>query len=122
MPDYLPRFAPGESPVYVASATIVGGQLLEITGDKAVGPAGAASLKVVGVAATDYAIGDRVTIRAGGVQRIVAAAAGVTAGDTAAAGAAGTVQAVGGATFGARIGLVLSTAAGGVLADVQMDR
>lgn len=122
MADYTPLFWPGEAPVYTASATITGGQLVEVTGSGTVGPAGAGSLKVLGVAAQDYASGDRVTIFAGGVQKIVAAAAGVTAGDIAAAGAAGTVAAIGAGAFGTKIGVVITTAAGGVAAEVQMDR
>lgn len=122
MPNYAPIYAPGESPVYTASAAITGGQLLEVTGSGTVGPAGAASTKCVGVAADDYANGDRVTIRSGGVQRILAAAGGVTAGDILAAGAAGTVAPIGAGVFGTKIGIALTTAAAGVAVECQMDR
>lgn len=122
MPDTLPVYKPGVSPVYTASAALTGGQLLEVTGSGTVGPAGAASTKCVGVAAFDCASGDRVTIHAGGVQRITAAAGGVTAGDVVAAGAVGTVAPIGAGAFAAKIGIALTTAAAGAVAEIQMDR
>ena len=122
MAEYLPLYKPGSSPVYTASATITAGQLLEVTGSGTVGPAGAASLKCVGVAAFDAVSGDRVTIHAGGVQKIVAAAGGITAGDVVAAGAAGTVAPIGGGAFGTKIGIALTTAAAAATAEIQMDR
>lgn len=122
MPDTLPIYKPGVSPVYTASAAITGGQLLEVTGSGTVGPAGAASTKCVGVAAFDCASGDRVTIHAGGVQRIVAATGGVAAGDIVSAGAAGTVAPIGVGAFGTKIGLALTAAAAGAVAEIQMDR
>jgi predicted RecA/RadA family phage recombinase len=122
MAEYLPLYKPGASLSYTASATITAGQLLEVTGSGTVGPAGAASLKCVGVAAFDAASGDRVTIHAGGVQKIVAAAGGVTAGDIVAAGAAGTVAAIGAGAFGTKIGIALTTAAADAAAEIQMDR
>lgn len=122
MPDTLPVFDPGGDITYTASAAITGGQLVEVTGPGSVGPAGAASTKCLGVAAFDCASGDRVTIHAGGVQRIIAAAGGVTAGDVASAGAAGTVAPIGVGPFGAKIGVVITTAAAGAVAETQMDR
>lgn len=122
MADYLPLYSPGKAFTYTASATILAGQLLEVTGTGTVGPAGAASLKCVGVAAFDAASGAPVTIFSGGIQRIPAVAAGVTAGDVLSAGVAGTVQAIGAGAFGTKIGIALTTAASGVLVECQMDR
>lgn len=122
MAEYLPLYKPGQSVVYTASATITAGQLLEVTGSGTVGPAGAASTKCVGVAAFDAVSGDRVTIHAGGVQKIVAGTGGVTAGDVVAAGAAGTVVAIGAGTFATKIGIALTTAAADAAAEIQMDR
>lgn len=122
MADYLPLYKPGQSLPYTASATITGGQLVEVTGSGTVGPAGAASLKVVGVAAFDAVSGDRLTIHTGGVQRVLAATGGVTAGDVVSAGAAGTVAPIGAGAFGTKIGIALTTAAAGVAAEIQMDR
>jgi hypothetical protein len=122
MADYVPLFKPGASLTYQASATITAGQLLEVTGSGTVGPAGAASTKCVGVAAFDAASGDaKVTIHAGGVQKIVASG-GVTAGDIVAAGAAGTVAPIGAGAFGTKIGIALTTAADTAVAEIQMDR
>ena len=122
MPNYVPLYKPGQSLPYTASATIAGGQLVEVTGTGTVGPAGAGSLKCVGVAAFDVASGGRLTIHTGGVQRIVAAAAGVTAGDVVSAGAAGTIAPIGAGTFGTKVGIALTTAAAGAVAEIQMDR
>lgn len=122
MAEYLPLFKPGQAPVYAASAAITGGQLLEVTGSGTVGPAGAASTKCVGVAAQDYSTGDRVTIFAGGVQRINAAAGGVTAGDILASGAAGTVAPIGAGVFGVKVGIALTTATAGNPVECQMER
>lgn len=122
MAEYLPLWKPGQAMTYQASATITGGQYLEVTGSGTFGPAGAASTKGAGVAAFDAASGAKVTVFAGGVQRIVAGTGGVTAGDIVAAGAAGTVVAIGAGAFGTRIGLALTTAAEAALAEIQMDR
>lgn len=107
MAEYLPVFKPGQAMTSQASATITAGQILEVSGSGTVGPAGAASVKVVGVAATDAASGDKVTYFAGGVQHCPASGA-ITAGarvDTVAAGAG----VVAGTT--APVGIALTTAA-----------
>lgn len=122
MGDYTPLYQPGQSPVYTASAAITGGKLLMVSGSGTVAEATALATNVVGVAAQDYANGDRVTIRCGGVQRVPAVAAGVTAGDIVTAGAAGCVQTIGANAFGTRIGIALTTAASAVLCEVLMDR
>jgi hypothetical protein len=117
MAEYLPIYKPGQAITLAASATITGGQLVEVSGSGTVGPAGAASVKVVGVAAFDAVSGDNVTIFAGGVQHAVASGA-ITAGAVVQAGAAGTVAA--GTT--APIGIALSTAADGADVRVQLAR
>lgn len=74
------------------TATVVAGMLVESTGDRSVGPAGAASVKVIGVAAqTGSAIGDKIAIDTGGVYLLKAAGA-IAAGDVLQAGALGTVS------------------------------
>jgi hypothetical protein len=122
MAEYVPLFQPGQSFTLQASAAITGGQLLEVTGSGTVGPAGAASTKTCGVAAFDAANGAKVTVYAGGVQKIEAAAGGVTAGDLLAAGAAGTVAPIAANAFGTLVGLALNTAAAGAAVHVQMVR
>jgi hypothetical protein len=60
--DYLPVFTPGREVSLTTSATVTAGTLLEVSGSGTVGPAGAASVKVIGVAAADMATGGRVTV------------------------------------------------------------
>lgn len=108
MAEYLPIYKPGQAITLRASAAITGGQLVEVSGSGTVGPAGAASVKVVGVAAFDAANGDAVTVYNAGVQHATASGA-VTAGDVVQAGAAGTVAS--GTT--APVGIALTTAANG---------
>lgn len=62
MAEFLPKLKPGQSWSSTASADIIGGQLLAVTGDDLVGPAGASSVAVVGVAAFDCLSGGRVTV------------------------------------------------------------
>lgn len=108
MPEYLPTFKPGQAITLKASATISGGQLVEVSGSGTVGPAGAASTKALGHAAFDAVSGDYVTIYAGGVQHGTASGA-ITAGAVVQAGAAGTIAA--GTT--APLGVAIVTAADG---------
>lgn len=93
MSDYVP-VAEGGPYSYTASATITGGQLLELTGDNAVGPAAVTSAKVVGVAAFDAASGAKVTTYSIDKlhETLVASGQSLTAGNPVKAGASGTVQ------------------------------
>lgn len=109
MAEYLPVFKPGQAITLKASATITAGQLVEVTGVGTVGPAGADSVKWVGVAAIDAATNDNVTIYAGGVQEIVASGT-VTAGEAVEAAAAGEVATAASTTFATYVGIALSTA------------
>jgi predicted RecA/RadA family phage recombinase len=117
MADYTPLFRPGDDVTYTASAAITGGQLVEITGTRSVGPAGAASTKYVGVALFDAAAGDSVTIEAGGVQRPTASGA-IAAGDRVQAAANGAVAT--GTT--APLGTAIAAAADGAVALIKFDR
>ncbi len=123
MADYLPLFTPGQAyTALVATTAVVGGRLVEVNGVSTVVPAGAASVKVCGVAAFDAAVGERVTLFSGGIQRLTASAA-VTAGDNVAAAAAGKIAAIGAGTFGQLVGVALtSAAADGDLVEVLMSR
>jgi hypothetical protein len=93
MSDYVPVTDCGPYS-YTASATITGGQLLELTGDNAVQPAAVTSAKVVGVAAFDAVSGAKVTTY--GIDKLhetpVASGQSLTAGNPVKAGASGTVQ------------------------------
>lgn len=94
MGDYVPAFDRGARAIrFTASADVEGGQAVEITGDREVGPAGAASTKYIGVAAFSAKDGSEVTvILPGCIQRMKAAGA-ITAGARVQCGAAGTVAA-----------------------------
>lgn len=94
-----------------ASATVTGGQLVEVTGNNTVGPAGAASLKVVGQALHDAASGSGLTIDADGPVREAVASGAIVAGDLLIAAAAGKVAA--GTTANAVRGVALAAAADG---------
>jgi predicted RecA/RadA family phage recombinase len=110
MADYLPKFKPGQAVTFSVSADVTGGRLVAITGNRSVGPAGADSAAVVGVASRDAKAGERVTVftRAGGVQQLTASGA-IAAGAKVSSAAAGKVQTVGATTN--PIGLALEAAA-----------
>lgn len=90
MAEYLPIYKPGQALTLKASAAITAGQVVAVTGVGTVGPAGANSAAVVGVAGFDAATNDNVIIYAGGVQNVLASGT-VTAGDIIVAAAAGAV-------------------------------
>jgi hypothetical protein len=107
MADYTPVFANGTAPwTLQASAAVTGGRLVEVTGTGTVGPAGAASVKVLGVAAADAPSGGKVDVwpLAGLTHKILGTGA-IAAGDNLAAGAAGVVAVIGAGTFGQLVGI-----------------
>lgn len=94
MADYTPVFT-GDSLPYTstASATITGGQVVVVSGTGTVGPAGAASGLVCGVAAHDAATGQQVSVwPLPGMIHETVTPTGVTAGNALASAAAGTVD------------------------------
>lgn len=89
------RFGSGSPRITMtAGAAIVAGRLVEYTADRTVGPAGAASVKVAGLAIQDCdgvaATGNKVAIATGGVWNVRAGAA-IAAGDQLVPLANGTV-------------------------------
>lgn len=117
MADYIPKFQPGQAVTYVADADVTGGRLVEVTGDRAVSPAGADSTSVVGVAGRDTKAGDHVVVYGATIHTLPAAGA-VEAGSRVAAGAAGTVSASG----DNQIALALTSAAqAGDVIEVRLD-
>jgi hypothetical protein len=115
--DYSPVYAGGALPfTKTASATIVGGNVVETTTTGAVGPAAAGSLRCIGVAAHDATSGNRITIwPLANVEHeiVVVSAATVTVGDGVQAGTAGTVNTVAvaaGSAAGTLIGQATTTA------------
>ncbi|WP_223626689.1 capsid cement protein [Microbacterium sp. EST19A] len=109
MPDYLPKFTPGSAITFTASADVTGGRLVQVTGNRLVGPAVADSASVVGVAAFDAEAGDPVTVytRAGGVHPLIASGA-IAAGARVSADTGGRVKT---AAAGDVIGWTLTSAA-----------
>lgn len=92
MGDYVPVIESGDQFTLTASAAITGGQILENTGDGTVGPAGAASVKVIGVAAHDAASGQPVSIYGlFTIHETVVGTGNLTAGQNVQAGANGVV-------------------------------
>ena len=96
MSDYTPVYLPGDAMTETASAPVLGGQLLEVTGSGLVGPVTPAALpsaKVVGVAAGDALINARVTFYARATVHESPAFGTVTAGDQVGAGVTGDTAA-----------------------------
>ena len=116
MADYLPKFKPGQSVTFTASADVTGGRLVAVTGNRTVGPAGADSAAVVGVAGFDAKAGERVTVftRAGGVHRLTASAA-IAAGVKVSSAADGKIQTIGATTNPVGLALEAATAADDVI-------
>lgn len=92
MPEGLiPYFDLGYRPLtFTASAAVTKGRLVEITGNRTVGPAAAGSLKVAGVALKDAAINELVDVADVGVWPLTAGGA-IAAGDRLQSGALGVV-------------------------------
>lgn len=126
MPSVQPRFGyPGSRVSFTCSAVVTGGRLVELTGNRTVGPAGAGSVKVIGVAQFDVPAA-RATVS--GVQVgdgnelvvlnncyvILVASGAIAAGDKLIAAAAGQASAAA-ATPDARtvIGIALEAATNG---------
>lgn len=112
MAEYLPVFKPGQAVTLKASAAIVGGQVVSVTGPGTVGPAGATSAGWVGVAAFDAATNDNVTVYSSGVQ-LCTASGTVTAGDAVATAAGGAVATAATPTSAQFVGVALTTATNG---------
>lgn len=76
------------------AAAVTAGRLVEMTANRTVQHAGAASLKVVGVALqTGTTVGDKIAVATGGIWNLTATGA-IAAGDQLIAGAAGTATAL----------------------------
>lgn len=122
MADYLPLYKPGQAFTSQASATITGGQLLIVSGSGTVAPSSAAAATAVGVAAFDVASGAKVTVFAGGIQRVVASGA-ITAGANVEPATAGKVATHTNGTNDAYVvGVALTTAADGAAVEVLFNR
>lgn len=109
MADYSPIFN-GQPPFSAtASTTITGGNVVEVSASGTIGPAGAASVKVVGVALQDAVANQVIAVSRGGIQELVATGT-VTQGEQVEAAASGTVRTL---AAGRAIGVALTTATTG---------
>lgn len=115
MADYAAKFLYAVQISGVASATITGGQVLVVSGNGTVGPAGADAANVIGVACTDAASTALVSYNPRGKVHVTTTAGAVTAGNDAFTGAAGTVDDTG--TAANKIGVFLTSAGSGELAE-----
>lgn len=118
MGDYTPVSSGGAIPfTSQASATVTGGQLVVVTGNNTVGPAGAAGVAVVGVAAHDAAANAKVTVwPIKNVTHQITSTGTIAAGDgivSGAAGVAATAAIATAAAAGTLLGKALSGATGG---------
>jgi hypothetical protein len=113
MADYTPIHNPGNEISFTASAPVVGGQVVVVTGVNSVGPAGADANKVVGVAAFDAAAGARVTVFVKAFVHETPSTGTIAAGDFLATGANGVVATQGAAVN--RVGIALTAATGGAV-------
>lgn len=108
MGAYEPKFLYSDVATGTASATITGGQLLVVSGNGTVGPAGATAANVIGVAAFDAANTDRVSYFPRGKVHVSTASGAITAGARVDSGASGTVAS--GTSSLTNLGIALTTA------------
>lgn len=113
MADYAPKYLYADQVSATASATITGGQLLVVSGNGTVGPAGADAANVIGVAAMDAASGARLSYFPRGKVHVTTTGGAVTAGAGVRSAAAGTVDDTGSNI----IGIFLTTAGSGAAAE-----
>lgn len=120
MADIQLRFSPGQGFTQTASATVTGGQLVEVSGNRRVAPAGAVSLKVMGVAMRDAAAEAMLPVETAGVVALTASGA-IAAGDRVQAAAAGQVAVLGGTPVeGQHVGIALEAIANAQKGLVQL--
>lgn len=109
--EHIPHYT-GGGPVLspVTTVAVTAGQVVEATGNMTVGPAAASSIKALGVAGRDAAVGAATPVFTDGVHDLVASGV-ITAGDRVVCAAAGQVATVGAGTAFAVIGVALEGAA-----------
>lgn len=123
MAEYLPLHDDGDAITRSASGAVSAGNLVTVSGSGSVAQGSAGDVAWLGVAAFDAAVGSNVTVFTSGVQRIIAGAGGVTAGQLVQAGATGTVVThTNGTTDYNVVGLALTTAAATALVEVKLAR
>ena len=105
--DHLPKFKPGQAVTFTTTTDAQAGQVAEVTGDRSVGVAGAASTKAIGTYANDVKTGAEVVVHLAGPVDTAKAAAAIAAGAEVEAAADGKVQT---RTTGRSLGLSLAAA------------
>ena len=105
--DHLPKFKPGQAVTFTSSTPALAGNVAEVTGNRQVGVAGAASAKAIGTYANDVKTGAEVVVHIAGPVDTAKAAAAIAAGAEVEAAADGKVQT---RTTGRSLGLSLTAA------------
>ena len=90
MAQHVHLFTPGQAVTFTAEAAVTAGQLLVISGNREVSPAGVNATAWIGTAAFDAAAGEQVTVLMDGVQKLLAAS-DIAAGDLVVAAAGGKI-------------------------------
>lgn len=121
MGDYVPVFDDGDDLTMTAGAAITGGQLVYVSGSKAVTPTAAATAAWLGVALFDAASGAPVTVTSAGVQELTAAAT-IAPGDVLMAAAGGQVTPFTGTTYSQVVGIALTGGAANAKVRVRLVR
>lgn len=116
MAGYIPKFGIETVVTFTAGATVTGGRVVAVTGDREVSQAGADAAAAIGVAARDAKAGEQVSVFVGrGVVHRLPATAAITAGAKVATAAAGKVAPIGAATNVYGIALTSAAAADDVV-------
>lgn len=116
MPQYVPLFRPGTAVTFEVTTAVTGGHPVQVgTANRSVAPAAASSVTVVGIAGHDAAVGDQVTVEVGKPIHELKASGAVALGDFVEAAGNGAIRT---ATTGTKIGMAISAAADGALAQI----
>lgn len=106
-------FRPGQDVTFTASAAITGGQVVAVTGNRTVGPAGAGSSAWIGVAEHDAASGAKLNVTSGGIHELTASGA-IAAGANVIGAASGAVATIASeADYSKIVGVAIAAAASG---------
>lgn len=121
MADYEPLHHPGHAWTSTASAAVVGGKALTVSGSGTVANATTAANIIIGIASQDAAAsGDKVGVFGRGPVHQLTASGTVTAGDVVEAAAAGAVATHTQGTNDVRVfGIALTTATTGNLVEIM---
>ena len=116
MVDYLPKFEASKPFTLPASAAVIGGRVVVVTGPGTVGPAGADAANAIAVAGFDAAANEQVTLYplTGTVHKFVASGA-IAAGARIITAAGGKVATIGAGANAIAVALKAAAADGDVI-------